>query len=502
MRRSLRHAWQGAIRVTLVGVALLASTARAQSDCDAQPTSPASLEFHDALGNAYEMSPESVPESFAPGATARHVPGQRRGKKVSDKRLELLRGGGGAECAWFSAKQPGLAPYLSSLDEYGNTAVQPGALIADDPVSAAAQRLKYALSNRGFYYLLAQGFGYVSLTHVPRSEQTLGYYSFDFFFKQLVLHELSSGTATWLSGELYGDAGLGAAARRANPQSVLQSVTAPAASMWGFHGLGVAELAWQQSFADRRVVALLGVLDQTNYLDTNAYANFSLGQFQNSAFVNSQVLPTTAGNLGLDLQWQPSRDWYTVLGVGPNNATPKTSPFDELSGDDMSYILEVGYVPDQVARLGPGAYRLQPFVATVDGVTQAGIGLNFDQQLGAQSPLGFFGRFGIGGAMVTRVNGARAQIATGIVLARPLAVAGLARDGSSDLLGLAFAWSQPSAAVNPRAHENEYAVELIYSVQITPTVALTPDVQLIANPAGNAGIDESLVFQLPLIATW
>src|SRR5262249_36527110 len=147
----------------------------------------------------------------------------------------------------------------------------------------------------------------------------------------------------------------------------------------------------QQAFAGRKVVAIAGVVDQANYLDTNTYANFSFGQFQNSAFVNSQVVPLTAGNFGLNLQWQPHPDVYAILGVGPNNAPAGSPPWTRLSRGGMSYLLETAFVPADLGGLGPGAYRLQPFVATVRGVTQGGVGLNLNQQLGLHSPLGVFG---------------------------------------------------------------------------------------------------------------
>ena len=470
---------------------------------DATPTPPdRALVFPNALGNPVEMAPEELPELPAPQAEQRQVPAVRRGTKASDKRVERLRGGAFEGVDWFSSTQPGLAPYLSGLDEYGNTAVQPGALVPSEPLSRGVQQLKYTLANYGFYYNLAQAFEYVTLTHVPPAAHDLGYYSYNFFFKQSVFHVQHTGTAGWVSGELYGGAALGAASRQTTPAAALRSIADPAASVWGLYGVAVAELAWQQSFADRRVVALAGVIDQTNYLDTNAYANFSFGQFQNSAFVNSQVLPLTAGNLGLNLQWQPHSDFYAILGVGPNSAPAGSPPWKRLSSDDMSYLLEAAFVPSDLGGLGPGAYRLQPFAATVSGVTQAGVGLNLNQQLGRHSPLGVFGRFGVGGETVTNIGGARAQVATGLVVQSPLRRLRLLREATADIVGLGFMWSQPSANRRPAAHENEYGVELLYLFQITPTAYLTPDAQVIWNPANNADLGNSVIFQLPLVILW
>lgn len=470
------------------------------ADPDATPTPPVrTFVFPDALGNPVEMEPEESPELPTPRPEQRQVPAVRRGTKASDKRAERLRGGALEGVDWFSSTQPGLAPYLSGLDEYGNTAVKPGALFPSEPLSRGVQQLKYTLANYGFYYNLAQAAEYVTLTHVPPMAHDLGYYSYEFFFKQSVFHVQHTGTAGWVSGELYGGAALGAASRETTPAAALRSIADPAGSVSDLYGVAVAELAWQQAFAERSVVALAGVIDQTSYLDTNAYANFAFGQFQNSAFVNSQVLPLTTGNLGLTLQWQPHSDFYAILGVGPNSAPAGSPPWNRLSSDDMSYLLETAFVPSDLDGLGPGAYRLQPFVATVSGVTQAGVGFNFNQQLGQHSPFGIFGRFGVGGEMVTNIGGARAQVATGLVAQSPLR---LLRAAVTDMAGLGFIWSQPSANRRPAAHENEYGAELLYVLHIAPTAYLTPDLQVIWNPANNAELGNSVVFQLPLVILW
>ena len=102
------------------------------------------------------------------------------------------------------------------------------------------------------------------------------------------------------------------------------------------------------------IQSIAGQLDQSNYLDANSYANNSHGQFLNSAFVNSSVLPLPYNNLGLNLQWQPSESWYLMFGSGANNQLAGYSPFDNLSFQNWSYLLEWGLTPTNVAGLGPG----------------------------------------------------------------------------------------------------------------------------------------------------
>ena len=180
---------------------------------------------------------------------------------------------------------------------------------------------------------------------------------------------------------------------------------------------------------------------------------------------------------------------------------PGNSPFSNLSFDNWSYLLEAGFTLKDVLGLGPGNYRLQPFLATVDAHTQAGIGLNVGQQLGTNSPLAWFGRFGVGGTQVT-LNGASAQIATGLALQAPLKQAGLFPKLSNDYLAAGFIWSRASSVIQRVAHQNEYGFETTYVLQLTPLTSIQSDVQVICNPAGNPRANANVVFQLQLNLTW
>jgi hypothetical protein len=455
----------------------------------------------DAVGSPAEEDTRSLPDTFVPPEGTRQTPAARPGTKAGATRLERLRRDGAATgVRLFPPRQPGLAPYLSSLDEEGNTAVVPGALLTDDPISYGVQRLKYRLSGYGFHYSLEQAFEYATPTHVASPNRHVGYYTFDFHGRQTVF--TAPATAGWLSTEIVGGAGLGAGSRHASPAASIGSLVDPVANRSPVNGLAVIELAWQQSFAHGKVVALVGSLDETNYLDTNAYANSTLSQFQSGALANSQVLPLTAGGLGMNLQWQPVDDAYAMLGVSSSDTPPGGSTWDHLGSGNMSYILETGWVRDDVLGMGPGAYRLQPFLATVGGRTQGGVGLNVNQQLGRRSPLGVFGRAGVGGPTITSIGGASAQVSTGIVLQQPLRLAHLYREASNNFLGVGFVWSQPAADRRPAAHFDEYGLEVLYTLQITPTTFIKPDLQVIWNPVNNPHARESVVGQLPLVTTW
>jgi porin len=430
----------------------------------------------------------------------KQIPTAPKGSSQSeDVRQRILESKTGRE--WFAPTPPVLMPYLANLDEYGNTAIQPGPVFSVEPLSQAAQAGKYVLSEAGLRYAFYQSLTMVSMTDVASGASALQYYTATFFGKWAITEVTNVGRAGWVSTEVNVQLGLSPASRTQSPQGNLGTIVNPQANVYGPNGIWVSELAWQQSLMDGKLVLLAGQVDQSNYLDANAYANNSQGQFINSAFVNSVVLPLPFNNLGLNLQYQPSKSWYVMFGTGANNQAPGDSPFNNLSFKNWSYLLEFGLTPNDVLGLGPGAYRLQPFVATVNDVTQAGVGVNIQQQLGTNSPFAWFGRFGVGGSQVT-LDGASAQIATGLAMQAPLKYAGLFPKLSNDYAGAGFIWSQPSALLQPAAHANEYGLEATYVLQLTPLASLQPDFQVLWNPANNPSADHSFVFQLQLNLTW
>ena len=401
---------------------------------------------------------------------------------------------------WLPSTPPVLMPYLANLDEYGNTTIQPGALFDFEPL-VPVQAAKYALSDVGLRYSLYQSLTMVSMTDVASGASALQYYTATFFGKWAVTEVADPVRAGWLSTEANVQLGLSPASRSQSPQANLRTVANPLATVYGPNGAWISELAWQTMLAEGKVVVLAGLVDQSNYLDANTYANVSQGQFLNSALCNSSELPLPYNNHGLNLQYQPGDGWYLMLGTGANHQQAGQSPFDHLDFDNWSYLLELGLTPGNVLGLGSGVYRLQPFVATVDGVTQAGLGLNVQQQLGTNSPFAWFGRFGVGGSRVT-LDGAAAQVATGLAMKAPLQYAGLFPKLGSDYAGVGFIWSRPSAVMEPAAHQNEYGLEAMYLLQLTRLTSLQTDVQFIWDPAGNPAAERNLVFQLQLNSTW
>ena len=75
---------------------------------------------------------------------------------------------------FFPAAPPPLMPYLASQDDYGNTALRPGALFFFVPLEGVVQGGKYWLSDYGFRYSLQQTITYVSMTRREERGQQSG----------------------------------------------------------------------------------------------------------------------------------------------------------------------------------------------------------------------------------------------------------------------------------------------------------------------------------------
>jgi hypothetical protein len=456
----------------------------------------------DHFGNAVVASTNQVSPSLYPPPTTgltNQIPTTPRGAPQPDAVRERIEQSKTAP-EWFPKTPPLLMPYLAGLDEQGNTDLQPGALFSNDPLSQYPQALKYWLSDVGVRYSFHQSLTLLSMSDVASGSGTLEYYTAALSGKWALAEIPGDGRGTWLSYQGNAQLGLSSASRTQLPQSNLGVIANPNANLYGPNGVWLQELALQQSLLDGQFVLIAGQVNQGNYLGANTYAGNSYGQFLNFAFCKDVVLPLPYNNLGLNLQYQPSTNWYATFGTGALNQSPGQSPFHDLTSRDWAYLLEFGLTPSDVFGWGAGVYRLQPFLATVDGVTQAGIDLNVQQRLGANSPFGWFGRFGVGGSSVT-VDGAAAQVSTGLAWQGPLKSAGLLPERSNDYLGAGIVWNRAANNRNPVVHADEYGLETTYVFQLTPLTSVQPDFQTIWNPANNTA-PHTLIFQLQFNVIW
>lgn len=395
-----------------------------------------------------------------------------------------------------------LQPYLQMANRFGTNALKPGALIASDPISSAAQAIKTEAAKIGLRYSLDQTLVVSSMSNRVSGDQTIGAYAYDFFGNWTIFEgDELGGTCGWLTTKVVGDVGLGVDLKGQSPRSNIGAISSPNNNYRSTTG-AMEELAWAQSFADGRFIAMVGQINQTNYLDINRYANTAHGQFLNSALSNSEVLPAPGNNLGINVQWQPVETFYAMFGFGPNNQALGASVWRDVSADNVSYVGEIGFVLHDVWGLGPGTYRAQPFVATVNGDTGGGVAFNVGQQLGVNSPLGCFARVGFGDDVTGSISGSvKTQVTAGLAMLSPFGERGFFSSPNDDFAGMGFVWSQPVDTPG-LDHQDEYALELTCAIQLTPTSTIQPDLQFVWDPINNPDGGPATVFQIQLNIAW
>jgi porin len=141
-----------------------------------------------------------------------------------------------------------------------------------------------------------------------------------------------------------------------------------------------------------------GLIDSTDYLDTNLYANDEVEQFMNEVFVNNPVANLPSNDIGLATTLEMFDNWTFDL-VWMNSETENPNPHGGFSDQVFNYFgAQLGY--RLKSALGSGNYRLLVYTtddgfaaATGDGLEALrGVGVSLDQQL--SDTLGLFARFG------------------------------------------------------------------------------------------------------------
>ena len=143
--------------------------------------------------------------------------------------------------------------------------------------------------------------------------------------------------------------------------------------------------AWYRhtfSFANNSTLgATLGILDSTDYLDANEYANDEYTQFMNEAFVNSGSYSLPSYDRGAALEWTSGPWSVNALGmnIGEND-----------NGNNYNFWgIQTGYHADTGS--GTGNYRIIlggtssafPNPSGTDEESLLGWGLSFDQEINA-----------------------------------------------------------------------------------------------------------------------
>jgi hypothetical protein len=207
--------------------------------------------------------------------------------------------------------------------------------------------------------------------------------------------------------------------------------------------------------------ATLGIIDSTDYLDNNAYANDEYKQFMNAALTNGPNVFLPSYDWGMALEWN-NGPWSldgVLMNVGEND-----------DGNNYNfYGLQAGYNVEN--RFGEGNYRLvlasgsdeflDPSATTKE--SRAAVLLSFDQQLGKQ--LGAFLRMGW--------QSDDAAIDYAALYSGGVDIKGTGWNRDTDNIGLAYAHLNGG---NTDIVDSQ-AIEAYYRLQLDHVFALTADLQ-------------------------
>jgi len=156
------------------------------------------------------------------------TPDPIQGVKVPDE--VFLRRTEAGPFQFFPPVAPRLMSYLASLDEYGNTALRPGALIPFFPLEPIVQGGKYLLAERGLRYSLEQTFTGVAMSDVMKGDNTLGFYTLELKAKWAILDTPGVGTAGWISAQVDAKTGFGSVGDTQDAKSNLGTLTCASGS--------------------------------------------------------------------------------------------------------------------------------------------------------------------------------------------------------------------------------------------------------------------------------
>ncbi|MCF7983659.1 MAG: carbohydrate porin [Thiohalocapsa sp.] len=211
--------------------------------------------------------------------------------------------------------------------------------------------------------------------------------------------------------------------------------------------------------------ASLGILDTTDYLDGNAYANDEYTQFMNEVFVNSGSYGLPSYDAGVALE--ATLGDVSLTGVGMNVG-------ENDDGNNYNFWgVQAGWHPELA--LGPGNYRVIAAGASADFLdpegfeTQArlGYGLSFDQALG--DTVGVFLR------LAWRNDDAAVDYEA--LYSGGVSLIGAAWGRETDNIGVGYAYLEGGNTDVRRSN----VFEAYYRTQVNDFFALTADLQYMSD---------------------
>jgi porin len=293
------------------------------------------------------------------------------------------------------------------------------------------------------------------------------------------------------------------------------------ADAMGYRSLDLAELWYEQSFLDERLIVRVGKLDLTGgfqcrgccvAFDGSAFANDQTTQFLNGALVNNPSIPFPDRGLGAVVYFQPAEWWYTAAGVGDAQADARETGFNTAFHDEDYFfsIYETGVTPQLPSANGPlqGAYRIGMWhdprdKARFDGSgakhDDVGTYVSLDQALCRESDreddtqgLGVFARYGLADG---KVNPIRCFWSAGVQYQGPIPT----RDYDVVAFGAAQGLLSPDMGLSA-AHET--VLEAYYGIQVAPWLLASPSIQYVFNPGGDGGAGDAVIIGFRLCSSF
>ncbi len=257
----------------------------------------------------------------------------------------------------------------------------------------------------------------------------------------------------------------------------------PTSESFGQQRYALVELWWEQHLAKDLLTVRFGKIEPKDFFDVFRYENFTTG-FLNAAFTQNPAIGFPDEGLGFGVGLSPWKWFYLNVGLSDANSKNTTSGLSTFfNRGEFFYAVELGVTP-RFPCLGQGAYKVTFWQA--DAASKAGkprgrgFSMTLEQELGCS--LVPFCRYSFADGEATDLR----QLAFGgFGLEKPFR-------RKDDLIGLGFAWGQPSN----RSLPDQYVLEAFYRVQVFPYLQVTPDLQVIFNPSQNP--DKSTIMVLGL----
>jgi hypothetical protein len=253
------------------------------------------------------------------------------------------------------------------------------------------------------------------------------------------------------------------------------------------------------TFTETHTLGLtIGIIDATDYMDENAFANDEFTQFMNQALINGPNAFLPSYDLGVAIEWGYGS--FSVKGVGMALGTTDASglPVDstgEESGSEMPYNfygMQFGYRVH--SGLGEGNYRLIGAATSRDFFNAAGNQkerkimalFSFDQQLG--KILGAWLRFGW--------QDDDAAIVYNDIYSGGLNISGRLWNREGDNVGIGYAYV---GGGNQGLNYTD-VFEIYGRIAVTPIFAVTGDVQYMKDAMAKGDSPEGWIFGLRVTA--